>query len=67
MLVGQLCDVFEIHALIFLADLIADHVICLAGKIEFVPVRQMTAMREIEAHDGIAWLQNSRECRLVRL
>ncbi len=67
MLVSQLCDVFEIHALIFLADLIADHMISLAGKIELVTVGEVSAMSQIEAHDGVAGLKNRRERCLIRL
>ena len=57
----------EIDALVFFAHLIADDVVSLAGKIEFVAVRQVPAMGEIEAHDGVARLQHGGVGGLVGL
>ncbi len=57
----------EVDLLGILVHLIRRDVVCLAGKIQLVAVRQMSAMREIEPHDGIAGLQNRAVSRLIRL
>ena len=39
----------------------------LAGEVEFVAVRQVSAVREVEAHDGVARLEHGRVRRLIGL
>ena len=57
----------EIDALVFLAHLIADDVVGLAGEVQLVAVREVAAVREVEAHDGVAGLQHGRVGRLIGL
>ena len=64
---GDLRHLVEIDLLGFLAHLISGDVISLAGKIQLVAVREMSAVGEIEAHDGVAGLQNGGESGLVGL
>ena len=46
-----------------LLDLIAHHVVGLAGKIQLVAVGEVPAMRQVEAHDGVAGLEDRRDRR----
>src|SRR5665213_2481608 len=66
-LIGEFRHMIEIDALIFPPHLIADDAIGLAGKVQLVAMRQMTAVRQIEAHDRIAWLDECRVGSLIRL
>ena len=54
LLVGEFRHLVEIDALVVPAHLIGDNVVCLAGKVQFVAMRQVPAVRQVEPHDGIA-------------
>ena len=67
MLGGELFHVVEIDALVFPANLISDHVVRFAGEIQFVAVRKVAAMGKIEAHNGVARLDDCGIRGLIRL
>ena len=66
-LVGETGHVLEIDAFVFLAHLVGDDVVSLAGEIELMAMREVSSMREIEAHDGVAWLEHGGVCGLISL
>jgi len=66
-LFGQARDLVVIDTLVFAAHVIRDHVIGLAREIQVMAVREMAAMRKIEAEDGVAGLQHRCVRRLIRL
>ena len=57
----SLRDLFQIvvvDGLGFFGDAVRNDLVRLAGKIQGMPVRQMTAMRQIQAENGVARLQD---------
>ena len=44
--------------LVFLAHAVGDHLVGLAGEIQLVAVREVAAMRQVHAQDGVAGLQH---------
>ena len=66
-LFGELRHVAEIDLFVFFTHLITDDVVSLPREIQLVAVSQVAAMGEIEAHDGVAGLEDRCIRRLVRL
>src|SRR5258708_3568106 len=62
----QLFDFVVIDALVFLAHAVSDKFVHTPGKIQRMPVRQMTAMRQIHAQHRVAGLQRGHVHRDVR-
>ena len=53
-LLRQALQFVVIDALVFLAHAVGDHLVRLAGEVELMAVGQMAAVRQVEAHDGVA-------------
>ena len=47
-----------VDALVFLAHAVGNHVVSLAGEIELVAVGEVAAVRQVQAHDGVAGRQH---------
>ena len=58
MLIGEARHLVEIDAFVFPAHLVSDYVVSLAGEVEFVAMREVPAMSEVEPHDGVARLEH---------
>ena len=57
----------EVEKVVFPADFVTDDVVHFAGEVKFVAVRKVAAVGEIEAHDGIARVEDGGEGGLVGL
>ncbi len=66
-LFSKALDFVEIDALIIFADAVVNCVIGLAGKIQLETVREVAAMSEAEAENGVTGLENRGKSRLVGL
>ena len=53
--------------LVFLANAVGNDFVGLAGEVELVAVREVAAVRQVHAQDGVAGLQHGRVCCLIRL
>ncbi len=55
---GKALEFVVVDRLGFLRDAVGNDLVSLAGKIEMMAVRQVAAMRQIQAEDRVARLQN---------
>ena len=66
-LVRQARDFVVIDAFIFFAHAVGDDLVELARKIERMAVRQVAAVRQVHAEDGVARVENAEVGALIRL
>ena len=67
MFVGQPFDFVVVDTFVLFADAVRHYFISLAGEVELVTVGEVTAVRQIEAHDGVAGRKHGAVGRLVGL
>ena len=66
-LVREPLELVVVDPLVVLADAVGDDGVELAGEVQRMPVRQVAAVREVHAEDGVARLQQREVHRHVRL
>ena len=58
LLLGQLFECIVVDRFRFFGHAVRNDLVGLAGKIEMMPVREVPAMRQVQAEDSVAGLQN---------
>ena len=61
LLLGQLLQIVVVDGLGFLGHAIRNDLVGLAGKIQMMAVREMSAVRQVQSEDGVARLQHRRD------
>ena len=67
LLLRQLLQIIIVNRLGFSGHAVGNNAVGLAGKIQMMPMSEMAAMRQVQAENGIAWLQNRSVGRHVGL
>ena len=62
---GDLLELVVVDGFGILGDAVGNNPICLAGKVKLMPMREVAAMREVQAEDRVARLEHRAEASML--